>query len=99
MLEDLSDARRLAKPWLPSDDRDVTNNLVIPDSIPWDGRPVCITHGAMHRIDRDEHLYRCSECGVGARFYPTNSREAKRAFSQQWDRRVANAQRTLSVNH
>lgn len=93
MLEDLTDERRSAKPWLPGDDRDVTNGLVVPDSIRWDGRPVCVTHGAMHRIDPSELLYRCSTCGVGARWHPTNSREAKIAFRKRWDERVVQAAR------
>lgn len=65
MIIDLSDDRRANKPWLPSDDRDVTNRLVLIGS---DGKPRCIRHGAMSRVDQVRKLYRCSEfrCGVGA---------------------------------
>jgi len=65
MIADLSDARRPAKPWLPADDRDVTGGLVVEDD--W-GKPACVRHGAMNRVDRHERYYRCSEqyCGVGA---------------------------------
>lgn len=66
MIVDLSDERRANKPWLPADDRDVTVNLlVIPGP---DGKPRCIWHGAMNRVDPIRRLYRCSEqrCGVGA---------------------------------
>lgn len=69
MLLDLSDDRRSAKPWLPLDSLDVTNGLVVEN---WkffgNGRPRCIKHGAMSRIDQYEKIYRCQECGVGARF-------------------------------
>ncbi len=74
MIEDLDDDRRSAKPWLPQDALDVTNGLVVPDPAPFApqsaGKPRCIKHGAMHRIDPNEYLYRCSECGVGARWVP-----------------------------
>lgn len=74
MLEDLGDDRRSAKPWLAADARDVTSGLVVPDPAPYSpqsvGKPRCVTHGAMHRIDAVEHIYRCSECGVGARWSP-----------------------------
>jgi hypothetical protein len=62
---DLSDDRRDNKPWLPVDDRDVTNGLVFADD---QGRPRCRDHGAMNRVDQIRKLYRCSEfrCGVGA---------------------------------
>lgn len=85
-LDDLSDDRRKSKLWLPEDDRDVTNGLVVRDV---DGKPCCVTHGAMNRIDPVEHIYRCSQCGVGARFVPANTPEAKRRFSQDWDARYA----------
>jgi hypothetical protein len=65
-LEDLPDDRRAGKPGLPADDRDVTNGLVVPDEY-W-GKPWCVRHGAMNRIDPVEQLWRCSMCGVGARF-------------------------------
>lgn len=88
-LLDLSDERRSAKPWLPADDCDVSNGLVVADNrVVWDGKPVCIQHGAMHRIDPVERIYRCSECGVGARHLPTNSKEAKICFRKKWDARV-----------
>ena len=61
---DLTDERRSAKPWLPADDRDVTNGLVYEDD--W-AKPACQRHGAMNRIDPHERVYRCTECGVGAR--------------------------------
>ncbi len=68
-LEDLGDDRRAGKAGLPADDRDVTNGLVVPDDDSrWDGRPWCVQHGAMSRIDRVEPLYRCQMCGVGARW-------------------------------
>lgn len=68
-LEDLDDDRRANKPWLPRDTRDVTNRLVIADwSRDGHGKPSCVKHGAMHRIDPVERIYRCSECGVGARY-------------------------------
>jgi hypothetical protein len=62
---DLSDERRRNKPWLPEDDRDVTNGLVYADD---QGRPRCQWHGAMNRVDPIRRIYRCSEfrCGVGA---------------------------------
>lgn len=65
MITDLSDARRANKPWLPTDDRDVTNGLVIEDA---SGKPSCIWHGAMNRVNPIEKIYRCQEyqCGVGA---------------------------------
>lgn len=89
LLLDLSDERRFAKTWLPSDDRDVTNGLVVKSSLLWDGRPDCIRHGAMHLIsppgDDQSRIYRCSECGVGAIWYPTGSPASKRAFSRAWD--------------
>lgn len=68
-LIDLSDERRAAKTWLPKDDRDVTNGLVILDKgIP--GRPLktkprCKRHGSMNRVDPVRRIYRCSDCGVG----------------------------------
>jgi hypothetical protein len=64
LLLDLSDARRAVKDWLPADDRDVTNGLVV---MGHDG-PRCIRHGAMNRVHPIEPIYRCSEyrCGVGA---------------------------------
>lgn len=64
-IADLSDDRRPNKPWLPADDRDVSGGRVVLD--PSSRRPYCVVHGAMHRIDPTERLYRCSECGVGAR--------------------------------
>ena len=65
MVIDLQDDRRLKKPWLPDDDRDVTNGLVTEDG---DGKPRCWRHGAMNRVDPHREIYRCSEfrCGVGA---------------------------------
>lgn len=62
---DLPDQRRTNKPWLPADDRDVTNGLVIADSF---SKPACIWHGVMNRVDPVRRIYRCSEfqCGVGA---------------------------------
>jgi hypothetical protein len=62
---DLSDNRRGNKPWLPTDDRDVTNGLVVTDQ---SGKPACVRHGAMNRVDQYRAVYRCSEfrCGVGA---------------------------------
>jgi hypothetical protein len=65
MLIDLQDDRRAAKTWLPDDDRDVTNGLVEADP---EGRPRCVRHGAMNRVDEYRQIYRCSEfrCGVGA---------------------------------
>jgi hypothetical protein len=64
-IADLSDDRRDKKPWLPADDRDVTNGLVVADRF---GKPACVWHGAMNRVDPIRRLYRCSEqrCGVGA---------------------------------
>lgn len=69
VLRDISDARRAAKPWLPADDRDVTSGRVQWETYAYaDGHfPACATHGAMHRIDPVEHIYRCAECGVGCR--------------------------------
>jgi hypothetical protein len=89
-LDDITDDRRSAKPWLPADDRDVTNGLVTPDPL-WGGRPSCVRHGAMNRIDPTEKLYRCQVCGVGARWLPANTPEAKRRFSRGWDLRVEEA--------
>lgn len=68
-LIDLSDERRANKPWLPLDDRDVTNGLVFAGD---DGKPRCRDHGAMNRVDPHRRLYRCSEtrCGVGAEVLP-----------------------------
>ena len=65
MIADLPDARRGAKPWLPADDRDVSNGLVTEDA--W-GLPQCHLHGAMNRVHPAERYYRCQEqgCGVGA---------------------------------
>jgi hypothetical protein len=65
-LLDLADERRNAKPWLPEDDRDVTNGHVVLDE---HGKPSCRLHGAMNRVDRHERIYRCTNerCGVGAR--------------------------------
>lgn len=67
-LLDLSDDRRDKKPWLPEDDRDVSNGLVYLDA--W-RKPACYLHGAMHRVSADRgavRIYRCSEmrCGLGA---------------------------------
>jgi hypothetical protein len=67
-LVDLSDARRDAKPWLPSSDQDVTEGRVF--LVDWPGvgeRPACDTHGAMARVDPFARIYRCMEmrCGVG----------------------------------
>jgi hypothetical protein len=69
MLADLPDARRAAKPWLPADDRDVTNGLVRPGP---DGKPECARHGAMNRVDPYRRFYRCQEmrCGAGAEYLP-----------------------------
>jgi hypothetical protein len=68
-LIDLSDDRRDKKPWLPADDRDVTNGLVIADA---GGKPSCARHGAMNRVDAHAQTWRCSEfrCGVGAALLP-----------------------------
>lgn len=66
-LFDLPDDRRAGKAGLPADDRDVTNKLVVPDEY-WEGRPVCVRHGAMNRVDPVEGIYRCQMCGVGARW-------------------------------
>lgn len=65
MVVDLQDDRRDKKPWLPADDRDVTNGLVITGT---DGKPECRRHGAMNRVDPIRRIYRCQEmyCGVGA---------------------------------
>jgi hypothetical protein len=65
MINDLGDARRARKTWLPPDDRDVTNGLVYEDQ---HGKPACRDHGAMNRVDSVNRFYRCSEqrCGVGA---------------------------------
>jgi hypothetical protein len=65
MIIDLADARRPAKPWLPGDDRDVTGGLVYEDA---HGKPACLRHGAMNRVDPFRLVYRCQEmrCGVGA---------------------------------
>jgi hypothetical protein len=69
LLADLQDARRPAKPWLPPDDRDVTNGLVTADAA---GKPGCGWHGAMNRVDPHRLIYRCQEmlCGVGAEIVP-----------------------------
>jgi hypothetical protein len=91
LLLDLSDDRRAAKTWLPASDKDVTEGRVVKGSIVDDGRPLCATHGAMNCIalvDDGSRLFRCSECAVGAQWYPTNSREAKSRFRQEWDARV-----------
>jgi hypothetical protein len=68
-LLDLADERRSAKPWLPEDDRDVTNGHVV---LGEDGKPSCRLHGAMNRVDQYELIYRCmnGHCGVGARLEP-----------------------------
>jgi hypothetical protein len=68
-IVDLSDERRSKKPWLPADDRDVTNGLVVEDEY---GKPACVRHGAMNRVDPFRRIYRCSEmyCGVGAEIIP-----------------------------
>ena len=66
-LFDLPDDRRAGKAGLPADDRDVTGGLVVPDEN-WYGRPRCVQHGAMNRIDPVEYIYRCQMCGVGARW-------------------------------
>lgn len=92
LLLDLEDERRSAKPWLPESDKDVTEGRVVRGSREHDGKPECVDHGAMHSIapsaDDQHRLYRCSTCGVGAVWYPTNSPTAKRTFSKEWDRRV-----------
>lgn len=66
-LFDLPDDRRAGKAGLPSDDRDVTGGRVVPDE-DWEGKPSCVQHGAMNRVDAVEYLYRCQMCGVGARW-------------------------------
>jgi hypothetical protein len=50
---------------LPTDDRDVTGGLVTEDE---HGKPACIRHGVMNRVDPRRRIYRCQEmyCGVGA---------------------------------
>jgi hypothetical protein len=68
-LLDLSDDRRDKKPWLPEDDWDVSNGLVVLDS--W-SKPACALHGAMNRVSAEPgpvRIYRCSEmrCGVGGK--------------------------------
>lgn len=60
---DIGDDRRSAKAWLPADDRDVTSGLVVKDDT---GKPACVTHGAMNRVDPHRRMYRCQQCGVGA---------------------------------
>ncbi len=69
MIKDLNDNRRQNKDWLPGDDRDVTNGLVREDQ---HGKPECVRHGAMNRVDQFKLIYRCSEqrCGVGAEVKP-----------------------------
>lgn len=69
ILTDLQDSRRDKKPWLPADDRDVTGGLVVLDG--W-GKPACVRHGAMNRVDPVRLIYRCQEmyCGVGAELVP-----------------------------
>lgn len=66
-LVDLPDARRDKKPFLPEDDRDVTNGYVILE----EGHPVCVLHGDMNRVHPYEPYWRCSEqyCGVGAELH------------------------------
>lgn len=91
LLRDLADDRRMAKPWLPAEATDASNGLVVPDSIEWDGRPMCVLHGAMAQVapaeDDEARIHRCQEqrCGVGAIWYPTNSRVSKRTVSEAWD--------------
>jgi hypothetical protein len=68
-LFDLPDDRRAGKAGLPADDRDVTNKLVVPDEH-WYGKPRCVRHGAMNRVDPVEQIWRCQMCGVGARWEP-----------------------------
>jgi len=74
VIIDLQDDRRAAKPWLPADDRDVTGGLVIEDR---HGKPACVRHGAMNRVDRFRRVYRCQEhrCGVGAEVVEAAARE------------------------
>jgi hypothetical protein len=71
---DLPDDRRGNKPWLPADDRDVTNGLValVGSDVGW--YPHCRRHGAMNRVDPHRSIWRCSEfrCGVGAELVVTH---------------------------
>jgi hypothetical protein len=94
-IADLNDSRRAGKTWLPSDDRDVTNGLVRLEPLILNGarRPECVVHGSMNRVsnieDSDGSLpYRCSQCGVGARWWHPNHKEVKIAFRKAWDARV-----------
>jgi hypothetical protein len=48
VIIDLQDDRRGDKPWLSTDDRGVTGGLVIEDE---HGKPACVRHGAMNRVD------------------------------------------------
>jgi hypothetical protein len=73
-LFDLPDDRRAGKAGLPADDRDVTNGLVVPDEN-WYGKPYCVRHGAMNRVDPVEYIYRCQMCGVGARWEAAEHRK------------------------
>jgi hypothetical protein len=92
LLLDLTDERRAGKPGLPESDADVTEGRVLRGSIAEGERPHCAVHGAMNSVAppaEDEHrLYRCQMCGVGAMWYPANSREAKIQFRKAWDARV-----------
>lgn len=94
LLLNLPDDRRAAKPWLPDSDRDVTEGRVVRGSREWDGRPDCVQHGAMQAVappeDDEARIYRCmnERCGVGAIWYPTNSRRAKIEFRIAWDKKV-----------
>jgi len=70
ILLDLEDERRSKKPWLPQDDRDVTNLWVYLDAYPGcEGLyPACVIHGAMLCVSEERHIWRCGEhqCGLGA---------------------------------
>lgn len=92
LLLDLPDERRKAKTWLPESDKDVTEHRVIKGDTCWDGKPECVLHGSMNCIapkGQDEsRLFRCSQCGVGAIWYPTNSQVARKRFREEWDAAV-----------
>lgn len=71
-LLNLPDSRRDKKPFLPPDDRDVSNGFVLLGVTDRGYHAICLLHGAMNRVHPYEPYWRCSEqfCGLGAEVRP-----------------------------
>ena len=80
---DMPDNGRSKKPWLPTDDRDVSGGIVIlKDGWPWCTRlgPTGVQHGHMLCVSKDARVFRCNPgepfyCGTGCKVNRTGGKE------------------------